>query len=35
MRRGHSDIEVRMTIYAHAALDENGKALKKPGDALG
>jgi integrase len=32
---GHSDIEVTMTIYAHAALDEKRKALKKLGDALG
>lgn len=26
---GHSDIEVTMTIYAHAALDEKRKALRK------
>ncbi|GLY75009.1 hypothetical protein Airi01_032760 [Actinoallomurus iriomotensis] len=32
---GHSDIEVTMSIYAHAALDEKRKALKKLGDALG
>jgi integrase len=32
---GHSDIEVTMTIYAHAALDEKRKALRKLGDALG
>lgn len=32
---GHSDIEVTMTIYAHAALDEKRKALGKLGDALG
>jgi integrase len=31
---GHSDIEVTMTIYAHAALDEKRKALGKLGDAL-
>jgi integrase len=31
----HSDIEVTMTIYAHAALDEKRKALRKLGDALG
>jgi integrase len=32
---GHSDIEVTMTIYAHASLDEKRAALKKLGDALG
>jgi integrase len=32
---GHSDIEVTMTIYAHAAIDEKRKALGKLGDALG
>jgi integrase len=32
---GHSDIDVTMTIYAHAALDEKRKALRKLGDALG
>jgi integrase len=32
---GHSDIEVTMTIYAHTALDEKRKALRKLGDALG
>ncbi|MEU6745682.1 site-specific integrase [Spirillospora sp. NPDC046719] len=32
---GHSDIEVTMTIYAHAALDEKRAALRKLGDALG
>ncbi|MFF5262053.1 tyrosine-type recombinase/integrase [Actinomadura viridis] len=32
---GHSDIEVTMTIYAHAALDEKRAALGKLGDALG
>jgi hypothetical protein len=32
---GHSDIEVTMTIYAHAALDEKRKALRKLGEALG
>lgn len=31
---GHSDIEVTMTIYAHAALDEKRAALRKLGDAL-
>ena len=32
---GHSDIEVTMTIYAHAALGEKHNALRKLGDALG
>ncbi|WP_197014924.1 tyrosine-type recombinase/integrase [Actinomadura viridis] len=32
---GHSDIEVTVTIYAHAALAENRAALRKPGDAPG
>jgi integrase len=32
---GHSDIEVTMTIYAHASLDEKRAALRKLGDALG
>ncbi|WP_081639795.1 tyrosine-type recombinase/integrase [Actinomadura flavalba] len=32
---GHSDIDVTMTIYAHAALDEKKAALRKLGDALG
>ena len=32
---GHSDLAVTMTIYAHAALDEKRKALRKLGDALG
>jgi integrase len=32
---GHSDIEVTMTIYAHAALGEKRRALGKLGDALG
>lgn len=32
---GHSDIEVTMTIYAHAAVDEKRAALRKLGDALG
>ncbi|WP_346105583.1 hypothetical protein [Nonomuraea maheshkhaliensis] len=32
---GHSDIEVTMTIYAHASLDDKRKALRKLGDALG
>jgi integrase len=32
---GHSDIEVTMTIYAHASLDEKRKALGKLGAALG
>lgn len=31
---GHSDIEVTMTIYAHAALNEKRAALRKLGDAL-
>ncbi|GLZ15072.1 site-specific integrase [Actinomadura sp. NBRC 104425] len=31
---GHSDIEVTMTIYAHAALDEKRNALRRLGDAL-
>ncbi|MFG1945760.1 tyrosine-type recombinase/integrase [Nonomuraea sp. NPDC048826] len=31
---GHSDIEVTMTIYAHASLDEKRRALGKLGDAL-
>jgi integrase len=32
---GHSDIDVTMTIYAHAALGEKRRALGKLGDALG
>ncbi|GLZ08865.1 site-specific integrase [Actinomadura sp. NBRC 104412] len=32
---GHSDIEVTMTIYAHAALGEKLAALRMLGDALG
>jgi integrase len=32
---GHSDIEVTMTIYAHAFLDDKRSALRKLGDALG
>jgi integrase len=32
---GHSGIEVTMTIYAHASLDEKRKALQKLGEALG
>ncbi|MBB6345490.1 integrase [Nonomuraea muscovyensis] len=32
---GHSDIEVIMTIYAHASLDDKRTALRKLGDALG
>jgi hypothetical protein len=32
---GHSDIEVTMTIYAHAAPDEKRAVLRKLGDALG
>ncbi|GAA4575633.1 tyrosine-type recombinase/integrase [Planotetraspora kaengkrachanensis] len=32
---GHSDIEVTMTIYAHASLDDKRRALRKLGDALG
>jgi integrase len=31
---GHSDIEVTMTIYAHASLNEKRQALAKLGDAL-
>ena len=31
---GHSDIEVTMTIYAHAVLDEQRKALHQLGDRL-
>jgi integrase len=31
---GHSDIEVTMTIYAHASLDEKRAALRKLGEAL-
>jgi integrase len=31
---GHSDIEVTMTIYAHASLDEKRAALRKLGDVL-
>jgi integrase len=31
---GHSAIEVTMTIYAHASLDEKRKALGKLGEAL-
>ncbi|WP_245765209.1 tyrosine-type recombinase/integrase [Nonomuraea jiangxiensis] len=32
---GHSDIEVTMTIYAHASLDDKRTALGKLSDALG
>ena len=32
---GHSDIEVTMTIYAHASVEEKRAALRKLGDALG
>ncbi|MGW5411736.1 tyrosine-type recombinase/integrase [Actinomadura geliboluensis] len=32
---GHSDIEVTMTNYAHAAVDEKRAVLRKLGDALG
>jgi integrase len=32
---GHSDIEVTMTIYAHASLDDKRRALGKLSDALG
>ncbi len=32
---GHSDIEVTMTIYAHAALEDKRAALRKLGDVLG
>ena len=28
---GHSDVEVTMTVYAHAALDEKRAALRKLG----
>lgn len=31
---GHSDIEVAMTIYAHASLGEKRRALGKLGEAL-
>ncbi|MFD2348220.1 tyrosine-type recombinase/integrase [Nonomuraea ferruginea] len=31
---GHSDIEVTMTIYAHASLDEKRKARRRLGDSL-
>ncbi|MFI6787394.1 tyrosine-type recombinase/integrase [Nonomuraea sp. NPDC050383] len=31
---GHSDIEVTMTVYAHASLDDKRTALRKLGDAL-
>ncbi|MGW2159619.1 site-specific integrase [Nonomuraea sp. NPDC001699] len=31
---GHSDIEITMTIYAHASLEEKRKVLGKLGDAL-
>jgi hypothetical protein len=32
---GPSDIEVTMTIYAHASLNEKRAARRKLGDALG
>jgi hypothetical protein len=32
---GPSDIEVTMTIYAHASLNEKRVARRKLGDALG
>ena len=32
---GHSAIDVTMTIYAHASLDEKRKALSRLGEALG
>ncbi|GAA3654940.1 hypothetical protein GCM10022224_017500 [Nonomuraea antimicrobica] len=32
---GHSDVEVAMTIYAHASLDDKRTALRRLGDALG
>jgi hypothetical protein len=32
---GPSGIEVTMTTYAHASLDEKRPALRKLGDALG
>ncbi|MEV1198485.1 tyrosine-type recombinase/integrase [Microbispora rosea] len=31
---GHTDIEVTMTIYAHASLDDKRHALDKLGEAL-
>ena len=31
---GHSAIDVTMTIYAHASLDEKRKALSRLGEAL-
>jgi integrase len=31
---GHSDIDVTMTIYAHASLDEERKALRRLDDQL-
>jgi integrase len=31
---GHSGIEVTMTIYAHAALNEKQRALRRLGNAL-
>ncbi|GGO07066.1 hypothetical protein GCM10011574_20230 [Microbispora bryophytorum] len=31
---GHSDIEVTMTIYAHASLDDKRHALKKLSQTL-
>jgi integrase len=32
---GHSAIDVTMTIYAHASLDEKRKVLNRLGEALG
>ncbi|MEU4830134.1 tyrosine-type recombinase/integrase [Streptosporangium sp. NPDC023615] len=32
---GHSDIEVTMTVYTHASLDDKRHALGKLGDAPG
>jgi integrase len=31
---GHSDIEVTMTIYAHASLEEKQKALRRLGKEI-
>jgi integrase len=32
---GHSNIDVTMTIYAHAAMEEQIKALRSLGEAFG
>jgi integrase len=32
---GHSHIDVTMTIYAHAAMDEQTRALRSLGEAFG